>query len=103
MTRLPIEYHPAARYEVLDAFEWYMDRSAAVAARFQQDLDEAQLKIQASPEVWASYLHGTRRYLLKRFGYVVTYRVTDHHIQVIAVAHGRRKPGYWADRLKSAE
>jgi hypothetical protein len=26
------------------------------------------------------------------------YRVVDNRIQVVAVAHGRRRPGYWKSR-----
>jgi toxin ParE1/3/4 len=43
-------------------------------------------------------LHGTRKYLLRRFPYAVIYRVTDEAIEVVAVAHGRRRPGYWKTR-----
>ena len=44
------------------------------------------------------HLHGTRKFLLRRFPYGVVYRITKSAIQVIAVAHGRRRPGYWKSR-----
>ena len=100
MVKLPIEYHPEARREADEVFDWYLERDHAVAERFQQELETAQTTIQRSPDAWAEYMHGTRRYLLKRYPYVVVYRVTEDRIEVIAIAHGRRKPGYWADRLK---
>ena len=54
-----------------------------------------------SPDRWSAYLHGTRRYLMKRFPYFVVYRALElsNKLQVIAVAHERRKPGYWRPRL----
>jgi plasmid stabilization system protein ParE len=100
MASLPIDIHPAARLEQDEAFEWYRERSVVAAERFLQQVEQARSAIQNSPEAWEQYLHGTRRYLLKRFPYVVVYRVTEHNIQVVAIAHGRRKPGYWLDRLK---
>ena len=54
-------------------------------------------------DVWVDYLHGTRRYLMRRFPYLVVYRATPDKLQVIAVAHGKRKPGYWRNRLKGPQ
>ena len=100
MAKLSIDIHPEAQLEQDEAFEWYRERSVLAAERFIQAIERARTAIQNSPEGWAHYLHGTRRYLLKRYPYVVVYRVTDNRIEVIAIAHGRRRPGYWADRLK---
>ena len=99
MAKLPIDYHPAARLEADDAFDWDRDRSHRAAGRFQRELERAQTTIQNSPDAWTQYHYGTRRYLLKGFPFIVVYRVTEHRIEFIAVAHGRRKPGYWKDRL----
>jgi plasmid stabilization system protein ParE len=100
MAKLPIDIHPAARLEEDDAFEWYYQRSLRAAEGFLHEIEQARSAIQTSPEAWAQYLFDTRRYLLKRYPYVVVYRVTDERIEVVAIAHGRRKPGYWAGRIK---
>lgn len=99
MTRLAIELHPEASLEKDLAFDWYAERSQQSASLFYKALEEARSEIQAAPERWAEYLHGTRRYLLKRFPFVIVYRVTALKIDIIAVAHGRQRPGYWVDRL----
>ena len=36
---------------------------------------------------------------MRRFPYLIVYRVTASAIQVVAVAHARRRPGYWKTRL----
>ena len=42
---------------------------------------------------------GRRRWLCERFPYTVVYRIAlDGEIRVIAVAHHRRRPGYWRSR-----
>jgi toxin ParE1/3/4 len=99
MAKLPVDFHPDASFEKDAAFDWYAHRSAHAAEAFYVALEDARTSIQISPESWAEYLFGTRRYLLKGFPYVIVYRVTHHRIEIIAVAHGRRKPGYWKDRL----
>jgi plasmid stabilization system protein ParE len=98
MSRRPVELHPAAVREMRAAREWYEERSAAVADQFQQAVDAAIDQIAEHPERWGHYLHGTRVFVLKRFSYLVVYRVVDDAVQVVALAHGKRRPGYWMDR-----
>jgi toxin ParE1/3/4 len=99
MAKLPIDYHPEARAEADAAFEWYLARNVGAAARFQRQLETAQSSIQNSPDTWAAYLYGTRRYTLRRYPFVVVYRERQGRIEIVAVAHGHRQPGYWAHRL----
>ena len=40
-----------------------------------------------------------RRAPVKRFPYHVIYLELNGEIRVLAVAHDRRKPGYWRDRI----
>jgi len=35
---------------------------------------------------------------MKRFPYFVVFRVALDRIEIIAIAHERQRPGYWADR-----
>lgn len=101
MNSLPLAFHPDARQDALEAYQWYFKRSPQAAKAFQEELQEAGFAIQRSPARWAGYRWGTRRYLMKRFPFVIVYRVTAEQIQVAAVAHGRRKPGYWKARVAS--
>jgi hypothetical protein len=39
--------------------------------------------------------------LIERFPYAVVYGIEDETIIVIAIAHTRRKPTYWVERLVS--
>ena len=99
----PIELHPEAILESRAARQWYEDRSPDAGAAFTSELDTAIDRISDDPDRHAAYLHGTRCYLFKRFPYLVVYRVTTERIQVLAIAHGRRRPGYWHRRLKSQQ
>lgn len=40
-----------------------------------------------------------RRRAVTRFPYHVVYLETPTHIRILAIAHDRRKPGYWKDRV----
>ncbi len=101
MSNYSLETHPDARLDAIEAYDWYAERSLMAADAFQAELERAGEAICRSPFLWGYYLFGTRRYLLKRFPYLVVYRVIDERIEIIAVAHGRRRPGFWNRRLKS--
>ncbi len=40
-----------------------------------------------------------RRHLLPKFPYSIIYAIEPDHIRIIAVAHSKRKPGYWSARI----
>ena len=62
------------------------------------ELDLAMARIEEAPRRWPSYLADTRRYLLRRFPFFVVFREVDDLVQIVAVAHARRRPGYWLGR-----
>jgi plasmid stabilization system protein ParE len=93
-----VRFHPSAITEAKAAYDWYAKRSPFAANAFMAALDDAASVIRKNPARWPQHAHGTRKYLLRRFPYAVIYRVTDETIQVLAVAHGRRRPGYWRRR-----
>jgi plasmid stabilization system protein ParE len=98
MTRRRLEFHPAAVEDALAARDWYADRSSAARGAFLGELGRAFDVIETEPEMFPPYVHGTRRYVLRRFPYSVVYRLHADVLQVVAVAHAKRRPGYWKDR-----
>ena len=98
MARPSVRLLPDAIAEAKAAYEWYAERNPFAANAFISELDHAISQIQTGPERWTMHLRGTRKFLLRRFPYGVIYRITESAIQVIAVAHGRRRPGYWKSR-----
>ena len=41
-----------------------------------------------------------RRALLTRFPYAIVFLIMSEEIRVLAVAHAKRRPGYWLNRLR---
>lgn len=93
-----IDFHPAAIKEARQAYRWYLRRSDSAARRFQAAFEAALVQIDEAPQRWPVYLHGTHFRLLRRFPYVVVYRVVGRGPEILAVAHTGRKPGYWKRR-----
>jgi toxin ParE1/3/4 len=98
MKPISVEIHPDALAETEAARQWYQVRSADAAAAFLAELDLGIGSIRTAPDLYPHYISGTRRYLMRRFPYLIVYRLVEGTIQVVAVAHSRRKPGYWKAR-----
>jgi plasmid stabilization system protein ParE len=98
MASKAVEFHEEASLEYASAFEWYFERNEPVASRFATELNRAIALIAEAPQRWPASVHCTRRYLLQRFPFAIVYRELPSIIQVLAVAHGHRRPGYWKER-----
>lgn len=94
-----IRLHPDARIELRAAWLWYGEVSAKLAARFQAEIDAAIAAIAQGPERWPRGKWDTRRFIFRRFKFVIVYRIRGEDILVYAAAHGRRRPEFWASRL----
>lgn len=93
-----IRFHPDAAAEGLQAELHYGNESAETAMRFRQALSDGFAKISAHPSRWPQDDEGFRRYKLVEFPYLIFYEILGEDIEVHAIAHGARKPGYWHDR-----
>ena len=98
MPQFAVEFHPLAADEAEAATRWYRERNEVAAARFRRELDSAVDRISEHPEAGAPYHHNSRRILLRRFPFFVVYRLRQTRIDVVAVAHARRRPSYWRER-----
>ena len=99
MSPRQIDVHPEAVAEAQATAQWYRERSALAADAFLVELDRAVERIAESPKMYPHYVQGTRRYLLQRFPFYLVYREVAGKLEVVAIAHGRRKPGYWKKRI----
>lgn len=66
-----------------------------------ETVESAVERLLIAPSADSPYLRGTRRVLLKRFPYSVVYAWRSGRIVIVAVAHQRRRDGYWLRRLPS--
>jgi plasmid stabilization system protein ParE len=98
-----VRFHPAAAAEVERAQVWYEERSVLAAAGFLQELTRAIQRLRAAPERYPSAEHGTRRIVLEQYPFTAFYLTRRDEILIVAVAHHRRRPGYWAARTRRSE
>ena len=86
--------------EFTDAVRWYESRRPGLGAELFDAVVATTDLIQHRPEIGiAAYSDPqTRRVLVQRFPYQIVYRLDQNDIVVVAVAHVRRRPGYWKHR-----
>jgi plasmid stabilization system protein ParE len=93
-----IRFHPAAAAEVEAAMQWYAERSPIAARAFATEVNTCVERVGEAPNRWPRYLRGTRRYFFPHFSFSLVYQVRNREIEIVAVAHHRRRPGYWRRR-----
>jgi plasmid stabilization system protein ParE len=99
MSAKRVEYHEGAVSDVKSAVAWYRERSPKAAVEFIEELQRATETIREAPERWPVGKNDTRRVPLWRFPFSIIYSEQDSVIMIWAVAHGSRRPGYWAGRV----
>jgi plasmid stabilization system protein ParE len=93
---------PEAEAELQSAALWYEEKRRGLGIGFVAVVDRAFESILENPEacpVWRAD-RPYRRRPLKRFPYVVFFRIDTANVEIVAVAHAKRRPGYWLDRLR---
>jgi toxin ParE1/3/4 len=92
-------FHQDAETELHAAVAYYQEQSHGLGADFQAQIERSVRRIQHAPQSFPQYNHqGIQSCLIRRFPYTVFYLELEDHIWIVAVAHQRRKPGYWARR-----
>lgn len=100
MSLKPIRLRAEAEQEIEEAFEHYQHESARIAGRFLEEIGASFEKIQRDPQLYPGYTKNTRRRVLGSFPFSVIYQEKQEIILIIAIAHAKRREGYWIKRLK---
>lgn len=93
-----------AREEMRQSAHWYDDQREGLGDDFLDEVHGAFERIEEHPKRHKRVdvddsEREVRRVLLKRFPFLVVYEIRAEEIIVVAVAHGKRKPNYWEERL----
>jgi len=93
-----LRFNPLAEAELFEAARWYDDRSPGLGGAFVDAVREATARVVEAPKRWR-LVRGTRRYLVGRFPFAIVYRdLSDENVEIVAVAHLKRRQRYWARR-----
>ncbi len=96
---MDLEFHPEAADEFEASVAWYAERSGWAAEQFASEVERVVEFIRRQPKTWSHDETGVRRMRLRTFPYSVVYRLRESGILVLAVAHAKRRPAYWRNRI----
>lgn len=95
-----VRTHRLAIREYLEAKSRYAAFDQKLALRFEEEIDRGVSRIADSPLSWPIALGSFRWVRTRRFPFVLYYHVEDEqNVLLLAVAHSRRRWGYWRRRL----
>ena len=89
-----------AEVELWEAVAYYEERAAGLGLDLAAEFERSIQAICESPKRWPLRKDGTRRYLTRRFPFVIVYTYHRDHMWIIAIAHCKRRPEYWTDRIQ---
>ena len=87
-------FHPEARAEMRESFEFYEARLGGLGLRFLSAVEQTVERISTHPEAGAPLASEFRKRIVSGFPYNIIYRVWEDYIYLVAVAHHHRRPGY---------
>lgn len=93
-------FHPAAESEHLESVAYFESKRPGLGASYLVEFEKILGHVCESPQRYPiERKPDVRRILMKRFPYAVLYREVSGIVQVLAIAHHRRRPQYWLGRL----
>lgn len=98
-----LRFDSEAEAEVRAAIAWYERERVGLGDEFWGEVQHALRLIEEHPEIGGRIgrvrVRGVARRLpVRRFPYFVVYRERADFLEVVAVAHQTRRPGYWRSR-----
>lgn len=101
-----VRFEDEAHVEYRESGRWYEARVSGLGLQFFDEVDATRRHVITFPKAGSRVPRvpsdlPVRRLAVKRFPFHVIYLETADALRVLAIAHDRRKPGYWRERLRS--
>jgi plasmid stabilization system protein ParE len=93
-------FHPAAEAEHLESIAYYESKRPGLGATYLAEFEQLitvicevphRFPIEKQPDV--------RRIVMQKFPFAILYREFLNSVQILAIAHHRRRPQYWLGRF----
>lgn len=95
---MKVEFHPAADAELRATAIDYEGRLPGLGSEFLVEVESVCSRLSEHQALGPKLDAEHRRLGLRRFPFGLIYRVKSSKVQIVAVAHRRRRPGYWRGR-----
>lgn len=94
-----VTFDSEADAEFRAAASYYEGQRAGLGDDFADEVEQAVQRIAQAPQAFPFHgSSGLRKCILRRFPYTIFFQELQDRIWIAAVAHQRRRPGYWSHR-----
>ena len=97
---LPYRLHPAADAEAIGEVSFIKSDDPIQAEIFKDCLEDAIEWACSQPLIFRCFEEDFRKVKVGKFRVNLVFRIRGDEIQILAVAHHRRLPGYWKERAQ---
>ena len=95
----PVRLRPLAKRDLKEAVRWYRDRDPELANRFLDEVYKVLALLERFPETGGMAFGiddpEIRQLPVDNFPYQIVFKRLPHRTSILAIAHERKKPGYW--------
>jgi plasmid stabilization system protein ParE len=95
---MKLRFLPEAREELEAAASYLDERTAGLGGELVDDIERTSTLLCEFPKIGRSIDTVHRLITVQRFSFNLAYRIGFDEVIVVAVAHKRRRPGYWRHR-----
>ncbi len=93
-------FHPAAESEYLESLAYYESKRPGLGALYLAEFEQIINIVCETPHRYPVEMKpDVRRIKMKKFPFTILFRESNNSVQVLAVAHKRRRPQYWLGRM----
>lgn len=96
---MKISLNAQAELELVEGALYYAQKANSdVAQAFISEFDRSAKLLGEHPKIGATWHGSIRRLPFRRFPYSIVYYLRESEVRILAVAHQRRRPGFWKGR-----
>lgn len=95
-----VSTHPLAEEELTSGAVFYANRvNPTLGDDFIAEFERSVALLRQYPQIGSPWRGALRRLPIRRFPYSIVYFQSGDVLRIVAVAHQKRKPGYWRGRV----
>jgi plasmid stabilization system protein ParE len=94
-----IELSEDAESDFEKSYEYYLGENSKVADLFYKKIDYCLHTIKQNPYSYSVAYKHIRKYIVKKYPFVIYYIIEDSIVRVVAIFHSSRNPEIWNERI----
>jgi len=98
--KFKIDLSDEAEKDFEESYNYYLDQNEKVADKFYNEVNKSLDAISTNPDIYVLFFKDIKKYVLKKFPFIIYYQFKDLVVKVIAIFHTSRNPEIWKKRNK---